>query len=153
MTAVLSQSHAIAAMPDDSAYSITEFDSLANAAALMHDARIGKSDIRFYRSSQTFLLVAWQYSPFSYTGPSFAWVRWELTFRDVNGFRQRRTEPTGTHHYYELATIRWYSHRQMILISTHFDLTIYLKVTKLNGDLRPTDDHSADIDAVLAPKA
>ncbi|MEM6468787.1 MAG: hypothetical protein AAF802_04405 [Planctomycetota bacterium] len=48
--------------------------------------------------------------------------------------------------------IRWYSQRQMILISTHYDLTIYLKLTKLNGDLRPTDDHSSDIDAVLAPQ-
>ncbi|TWT65165.1 hypothetical protein Pla123a_49220 [Posidoniimonas polymericola] len=45
--------------------------------------------------------------------------------------------------------MRWYPRRQMILISTHFDLTVYLKVTKLNGKLRPTDDHSKDIDPIL----
>ncbi|WP_146591953.1 hypothetical protein [Posidoniimonas polymericola] len=136
-------------MSDASVYSITDFGSVANAAACMHDARIPNSGFRFRRPSQTFELVAWQYSPFSYTGPSCVWIRWELTFRDVNGFRQRRTESASTHHYHELATMRWYPRRQMILISTHFDLTVYLKVTKLNGKLRPTDDHSKDIDPIL----
>lgn len=119
--------------------------SLGAAAAILHDARIPDGGFAFDPPSRAFELVAWQYSPFSYTGPSCVWIGWELTFRDVIRFRQRQAEPSVTQGYHELSTMRFYGHRQMVVIMTHFDLTLYLRVASLNGRLRETGDYRCDL--------
>ena len=112
--------------------------AVADASAILHDARILPGRYYYDRLASSVELLAWQRD-------NRLWWEWRLALLDVVGWRARHREPKANHSYHEISDLVYKGERRMLVLFTHYDLTLFAKFRReVDGYLTRTGMSSED---------